>query len=117
VAKHGTLTPEAQQIFGATYKVPEEILVEGSTSPTRKQPGRRHVILKRFLRRTEKRDPEVNEKLAPPDRAIASGACSVKGSYEYLKHLQPKLVINGDQRRDHLPHNSWILQQTSPTLS
>jgi len=38
-----TLTPEAQEIFGATYKVPEEIWLKVHFT-TRKQPGCRPRI-------------------------------------------------------------------------
>jgi len=43
-------------------------------------------FLKRFLRRTENRDPEVNEKVAPAQiEAIGKWGVQREGSYEYLK--------------------------------
>src|SRR6202165_2567930 len=60
-----TLTPEAQQIFGATYKVPEEIWLKVHFTDSEASQAAGREFLKRFLRRTENRDPEVNEKVAP----------------------------------------------------
>src|SRR3982075_3341665 len=60
-----TLTPEAQQIFGATYKVPEEIWLKVHFTDSEASQAAGGEFLKRFLRRTENRDPEVNEKVAP----------------------------------------------------
>jgi len=59
------LTPEAQQIFGASYEEPDHLWL-AVHSPGRKQarrPGR--DFLKRFRLRKANRDPEVNEKVAP----------------------------------------------------
>jgi len=74
---HSSLT--TQQIFGATYKVPEEIWLKVHFTGLGKQPAAGREFLKRFLRRTENRDPEVNEKVAPPrSRQIGKWACSVR---------------------------------------
>ena len=112
----GTLTPEAEHIFGATYEVPEEIWlkVHFAISPTSQAAGRE--FLRRFLRRSVDRDPEVNESVAPAQiEAIGKWGAQREGSYEYLKTiLQPTLVVNGDN--DVIIHsvNSWILQQNIP---
>src|SRR2546429_6933394 len=60
-----TLTPEAQEIFGATYDEPDHLWlrVHFTRSETSQAAGRE--FLKRFRPRTENRDPEVNEKAAP----------------------------------------------------
>src|SRR5882762_11918774 len=58
-----TLTPEAQQIFGATYKMPEEIWLKVHFTDSQASQAAGREFLKRFLRRTENRDPEVNEKV------------------------------------------------------
>jgi hypothetical protein len=73
-------------------------------------------FLKRFLRRTENRDREVNEKVAPAQiEAIGKWGVQREGSYEYLKTiLQPTLVINGDNHVIIYSINSWILQQNIP---
>src|SRR6267378_6594770 len=93
-----TLTPEAQQIFGATYKVPEEIWLKVHFTESEASQAAGREFLKRFLHRTENRDPGVNEKVAPAQiEAIGKWGVQREGSYEYLKTiLQPTLVINGD---------------------
>src|SRR5712664_629447 len=111
-----TFTPEAQQIFGATYKVPEELWLKVHFTDSEASQAAGREFLKRFLRRTENRDPEVNEKVAPAQiEAIGKWGVQRKGSYEYLKTiLQPTLVVNGDNDVIIYPINSWILQQNIP---
>src|ERR1700741_774169 len=56
----GDLTPKAQQIFGAAYKVPEEIWLKVHFTDSEASQAAGREFLKRFLLRTESRDPEVN---------------------------------------------------------
>ena len=111
-----TLTPEAQKIFGATYKVPEEIWLKVHFTDSEASQAAGREFLKRFLRRTENRDREVNEKVAPAQiEAIGKWGVQREGSYEYLETiLQPTLVINGDNDVIIYTINSWILQQNIP---
>ena len=111
-----TLTPEAQQIFGATYKVPEEIWLKLHFTDSKPSQAAGREFLKRFLCRTENRDPAVNEKVPPAQiEAISKWGVQREGSYEYLKTiLQPTLVINGDNDVIIYAINSWILQQNIP---
>src|SRR3979411_2041807 len=111
-----TLPPEAQQIFSTTYKVPEEIWLKVHFTDSEASQAAGREFLKRFLRRTENRDPEVNEKVAPAQiDAIGKWGVQREGSYEYLKTiLQPTLVINGDNDVIIYSINSWILQQNIP---
>jgi pimeloyl-ACP methyl ester carboxylesterase len=111
-----TLTPEAQQIFGAAYKVPEEIWLKVHFTDSEASQAAGREFLKRFLGRTEHRDPAVNEKVAPAQiEAIGKWGVQREGSYEYLKTiLQPTLVINGDSDVIIYSINSWILQQNIP---
>ena len=111
-----TLTPEAQQIFGATYKVPEEIWLKVHFTDSQASQAAGREFLKRFLRRTENRDREVNEKVAPAQiEAIGKWGVQREGSYEYLKTIQqPTLVVNGDNDVIIYSINSWILQQNIP---
>ena len=111
-----TLTPEAQQIFGATYKVPEEIWLRVHFTDSEASQAAGREFLARFLRRTENRDPAVNEKVAPAQiQAIGKWGVQREGSYGYLKTiLQPTLVINGDNDVIVYSINSWILQQNIP---
>src|ERR1700693_3237530 len=111
-----TFTPEAQQIFGATYEVPEEIWLKVHFTESEASQAAGREFLKRFLRRTENRDPEVNEKVAPAQiEAIDKWGVQREGSYEYLKTLlQPTLVVNGDNDVIIYSINSWILKKTIP---
>src|SRR2546425_8591932 len=111
-----TLTPEAQKIFGTTYKEPEELWLKVHFTDSEASQAAGREFLKRFLRRTENRDPEVNEKVAPAQiEAIGKWGVQRKGSYEYLKTIrQPTLVVNGDHDVIIYSINSWILQQNMP---
>src|SRR5216684_1921174 len=111
-----TLTPEAQQIFGATYKVPEELWLKVHFTDSEASQAAGREFLKRFRRRTENRDPEVNETVAPAQiEAIGKWGVQREGSYEYLKTIrQPTLVVNGDNDVIVYSINSWILQQNIP---
>jgi pimeloyl-ACP methyl ester carboxylesterase len=111
-----TLTPEAQRIFGATYKMPEELWLKVHFTDSEPSQAAGREFLKRFMRRTENRDPEVNEKVAPAQiEAIGKWGEQREGSYEYLKTIrQPTLVVNGDNDVIIYSINSWILQQNIP---
>src|SRR6266852_398085 len=111
-----TLTPEAQQIFGANYKVPEELWLKVHFTDSQASQTAGREFLKRFARRTENRDREVNEKVASAQiEAIGKWGVEREGSYEYLKTiLQPTLVVNGDTDVIIYSINSWILQQNIP---
>jgi pimeloyl-ACP methyl ester carboxylesterase len=105
-----TLTPEAQQIFGARYEQPDHLWLKVVSQAA----GR--AYLKRFRARVDNRDPEVNEKVAPAQiEAIGKWGVRREGGYEYLKTIvQPTLVINGDHDVIIYSINSWILQQNIP---
>jgi pimeloyl-ACP methyl ester carboxylesterase len=111
-----TLTPEAQRIFGATYKPAEELWLKVHFTDSEASQAAGRDFLKRFLRRTENRDPAVNEKVAPAQiEAIGKWGMQREGSYEYLKTIaQPTLVVNGDSDVIIYSINSWILQQNIP---
>src|SRR6267143_1201175 len=96
--------------------VAQEIALQAHFTDSEASRAAGREFLKRFLRRTENRDPEVNEKVAPAQiEAIGKWGVQRKGSYEYLKTiLQPTLVINGDNDVIIYPINSWILQQNIP---
>jgi pimeloyl-ACP methyl ester carboxylesterase len=111
-----TLTPEAQQIFGATYNKPEELWLKVHFTDSEASQAAGREFLKRFLRRTENRDPEANDKVAPAQiEAIGKWGVQRQGSYDYLERIQqPTLVINGDNDVIIYSINSWILQQNIP---
>ena len=53
-----TLTPEAQQIFSATYDEPDHLWLAGFFTPSQASQAAGREFLKRFRLRTENRDPE-----------------------------------------------------------
>jgi pimeloyl-ACP methyl ester carboxylesterase len=110
------LTPEAQQIFGASYEDPDHLwlAVHFTRSEASQAAGR--DFLKRFRLRKENRDPEVNERVAPAQlEALGKWGIQFKGSYDYLKAIsQPTLVVNGGNDVIVYSVNSFILQQHLP---
>ena len=111
-----SLTPEAQQIFGATYEEPDHLwlAVHFTKSETSQAAGR--DFLKRFRLRKENRDPEVNEKVALAQlEALGKWGIQFKRSYDYLKSIsQPTLIVNGGKDVIIYSVNSFILQQNLP---
>ena len=111
-----TLTPEAQRIFGATYADPDHIWLSVHFTPSEASQAAGRQFLKRFRLRSENRDPEVNEKVAPAQiEAIGKWGVKREGSYGYLQTIkQPALVVNGSSDVIIYPINSFILQQNIP---
>ena len=76
-----TLTPEAQEIFGRKYDVPEELWLKGhlTPSPASQAAGRRFLV-ERFRARVKGRDTGCErDGRASADRSDQqSGACSAK---------------------------------------
>jgi pimeloyl-ACP methyl ester carboxylesterase len=111
-----SLTPEAQQIFGATYEEPDHLwlAVHFTRSEASQAAGR--DFLKRFRLRKQNRDPEVNEKVAPAQlEALGKWGIQFEGAYDYLKSIrQPTLVVNGGNDVIIYAVNSFILQQHLP---
>src|SRR3984893_18783215 len=103
-------TPEGNQIFGATYEEPDHLW------PSQASQAAGRAFLKRFRLRSRDRDPEVNEKVAPAQRAaIAKWAAPRECPYDYLKAIQqPTLVVNGSNDVIIYTVNSFILQQNLP---
>jgi pimeloyl-ACP methyl ester carboxylesterase len=111
-----SLTPEAQQIFGASYDEPDHLwlAVHFTRSEASQAAGR--GFLKRFRLRKANRDPEVNEKVAPAQlEALGKWGIRFKGSYDYLNSIrQPTLIVNGGNDVIIYAVNSFILQQHLP---
>jgi pimeloyl-ACP methyl ester carboxylesterase len=114
-----TLTPEAQEIFGASYDEPDHLWLRVHFTKSEKSQAAGRGFLKRFRRRAENRDPEVNEKVAPAQiEAIGEWGAPREKSFEYLKSIgQPTLVVNGGKDVIIYPVNSFILQQQLPNAS
>src|SRR5712671_6403090 len=111
-----TLTPEAQQIFGATYADPDDVWLSVHFAPSEASQAAGRQFLRRFRLRNENRDPEVNEKVAPAQiEAIGKWGAQREKPFEYLKSIrQPALVVNGGKDVIIYPVNSFILQQHLP---
>jgi pimeloyl-ACP methyl ester carboxylesterase len=111
-----TLTPEAQEIFGATYEEPDDLWLRVHFTRSEKSQAAGREFLKRFRLRAENRDPEVNEKVAPAQiGAISKWGAPREKPFEYLKSiLQPTLVINGSNDVIIYTVNSFVLQQNLP---
>jgi pimeloyl-ACP methyl ester carboxylesterase len=111
-----TLTPEAQEIFGASYDEPDHLWLRVHFSESEKSQAAGREFLKRFRLRAANRDPEVNEKVAPAQiEAISEWGAPQEKPFEYLKSIrQPALVVNGGKDVIIYSVNSFILQQHLP---
>jgi pimeloyl-ACP methyl ester carboxylesterase len=111
-----TLTPEAQEIFGAVYEEPDHLWLRVHFSPSKRSQAAGREFLNRFRLRSEDRDPEVDAKVAPAQlEALAKWGAPRENPYEYLKELtQPTLVVNGGADVIIYTVNSFILQQNIP---
>jgi pimeloyl-ACP methyl ester carboxylesterase len=111
-----TLTPEAQQIFGATYNPSEHLWLAVHFGPSdRAQAAGLEFLERKHLRQVD-RDPEVNETVGPRQiEAIVKWGVRRERSYDYLKTMkQPALVVNGSKDLIIYTINSFILQQQIP---
>src|SRR5216683_1005072 len=81
-----TLTPEAQAVFGATYDNPDDLWLGVFFTPSKQSQAAGRDYLKRFRRRTEGRDPEVSNKVAPAQiEALGKWGAPRANPYDYLK--------------------------------
>jgi pimeloyl-ACP methyl ester carboxylesterase len=111
-----TLTPEAQEIFGATYQEPDHLWLRVHFTPSERSQAAGREFLKRLRLRSEARDTEVSDKVAPAQlAAIEKWGAARENPYEYLKELnQPTLIVNGGADVIVYTVNSFILQQNIP---
>src|SRR6266478_7709292 len=111
-----TLTPEAQEIFGATYGEPDHLWLRVHFTKSEESQIAGREFLKRFRFRAKNRDPEVNEKVAPAQiEAISEWGAPQEKPFEYLKSIrQPTLVVNGGKDVIIYSVNSIILQRHLP---
>jgi pimeloyl-ACP methyl ester carboxylesterase len=109
-------TPEGNRIFGATYAEPDHLWLSVFFTPSQASQAAGRAFLQRFRLRAKDRDPEVNDKVAPAQRAaIAKWAAPRERPYDYLKAIrQPTLVVNGSNDVIIYTMNSFILQQNLP---
>ncbi|MFY1663907.1 alpha/beta fold hydrolase [Pseudomonas sp. Pseu.R1] len=111
-----SLTPEAVEVFTATYAHPDDLWLGVFFTPSEASQAAGRAFLKRFRLRSEGRDPEVNERVAPAQlAALAKWGAPQDTPFDYLAALrQPTLVINGDHDVIIYSINSWHLQQHIP---
>jgi pimeloyl-ACP methyl ester carboxylesterase len=109
-------TPEAQQIFGATYDPPEHLWLAVHFGPSAKAQAAGLEFLKRKHLRQVDRDPEVSERVGPRQReAIGKWGAPQEQPFAYLQSIrQPTLVVNGSKDVIIYSVNSFILQQHLP---
>jgi pimeloyl-ACP methyl ester carboxylesterase len=109
-------TPEGNRIFGSTYDPPDHLWLSVFFTPSPASQAAGREFLKRLRLRSKDRDPEVNDKVAPAQRAaIAKWAAPREHPYDYLKTIrQQTLVVNGSSDVIIYTVNSFILQQNLP---
>jgi len=111
-----SLTPEAQEIFGAKYDPADELWLRVFFTPSKQSQAAGRKYLERQRARKENRDPLPNEKVAPAQLdALQKWGAPKKDPYAYLKKItQPTLVVNGSNDVIIYTVNSFILQQNLP---
>lgn len=111
-----SLTPEAQEIFGATYDEPDHLWLRVFFTPSQASQAAGHAYLKRFRHRTVDRDPGVSDKVGPAQiGALTKWGAPRENPFDYLKAIkQPTLVVNGDNDVIIYSVNSLILQRHLP---
>jgi pimeloyl-ACP methyl ester carboxylesterase len=111
-----TGTPEAKQIFGASYEHPDDLWLRVHFTASEASQAAGRQFLRRSQIRTKDRDPLVTEKAALAQRtAIAKWGAKREHAWDYLKEIrQPTLVVNGSNDVIIYTINSYILQQNLP---
>jgi pimeloyl-ACP methyl ester carboxylesterase len=114
-----SLTPEAQEIFGATYESPDQLWLRVHFTPSEASQTAGRAFLERTHRRIEDREPLVSEKVAPAQvAALAVYGAPKPDAYAYLKDIkQPTLVVNGQNDIIIYTVNSFIMQQNLPNAT
>jgi pimeloyl-ACP methyl ester carboxylesterase len=111
-----SLTPEAQEIFGAKYDPADELWLRVFFTPSERSQAAGRKYLERQRARKENRDPLPNEKVAPAQlAALQKWGAPATNPHAYLKKIpQPTLVVNGSNDVIIYTVNSYILQQHLP---
>jgi len=111
-----SLTPEAQEIFGAEYNPADELWLRVFFTPSEQSQAAGRKYLERQRARIKNRDPLPNEKVAPAQlAALEKWRARTNDPYAYLKKItQPTLVVNGSHDVIVYTVNSFILQQNLP---
>jgi len=111
-----SLTPEAQAIFSASYEQPDHLWLKVFFTDSEASQKAGRAFLSRFRQRSQDRDPECNEKVAPAQlEALGKWGAPTANPYDYLKSItQPTLVVNGSDDVIIYTINSYILHQNLP---
>jgi pimeloyl-ACP methyl ester carboxylesterase len=111
-----SLTPEAQEIFGARYDPADELWLRVFFTPSQRSQAAGRKYLERQRTRKENRDPLPNDNVAAAQvAALQKWGAPAKDPYAYLKKItQPTLVVNGSSDVIIYTVNSFILQQNLP---
>jgi pimeloyl-ACP methyl ester carboxylesterase len=111
-----SLTPEAQAVFGAEYANPDEVWLGAFFTSSKRSQAAGRAFLKRFRLRTEGRDPDISDRVAPAQlEALGKWGVPSTRALDYLRAItQPTLVINGSHDVLIYSVNSLILQQNLP---
>lgn len=111
-----SLTPEAQEIFGATDQEVGELWLKVHFSSSERSRDLGKMFLKRTALRTIDRDPLAKDSVAKAQvRALAGYNLITKNRFSDLKKIkQPTLIINGSNDIIIYTVNSYILQQNLP---
>jgi pimeloyl-ACP methyl ester carboxylesterase len=111
-----TGTPEGKEIFGGTYKDPDDLWLRVQFTPSEASQAKGREFIKRFRLRSENRDPEVTPEAALAQRtAIGEWGAKRDRAWDYLKEIkQPTLVVGGSNDVIIYTVNSFILQQQLP---
>ena len=111
-----TGTPEGKDIFGASYKNPDELWLRVQFTPSDASQAKGREFIKRFRLRSESRDPEMTQEAALAQRAaIGKWGAKRDRAWDYLKEIkQPTLVVSGSNDVIIYTVNSFILQQNLP---
>ncbi len=111
-----SLTPEAQEIFGSAYDQPDHLWLRVFFTPSVASQTAGRAFLKHFGLRTDQRDPEVSDKVAPAQiAALGKWGAPHENPFGYLNAIrQPTLVVNGDNDVIIYTVNSSILQRHLP---
>ena len=85
-------------------------------TPSEKSQTAGRAFLKRFRLRSEGRDPDISQQVAPAQlAALAKWGAPRAGALDYLRGItQPVLVINGSNDVLIYTVNSFVLQQNLP---
>lgn len=114
-----SLTPEAQEIFGASYAAAGDLWLKVHFSPSEQSQAAGKRFLERTALRQTGRDPLAKDTVAGAQIAALSGYNVItEDRYSDLKKIkQPTLVINGSNDVIIYTINSYILQQNLPNAT